>query len=183
MCILDLSRFLPGSMRGGGMWQGSCCTGASLALSVLPSGSPNGGKFSASGLHRPVATPWWRTHKSVLNMRAVLSTAIDCCRHLEMSQTAVCIDLLTFYEITKRKCHVHYENHYYCMLSWNLWLIEYSEESYSTCRDAVKELKVDLHGVKFLLLLNELKSSHHIWHIRVSGFPNHFYQDLFVWFF
>jgi len=40
------------------------------------------------------------------------------------------------------------------------WLIEYSEKSYSTCRDAVEELKVDLHGVKFLLLLNELKSSH-----------------------
>jgi len=57
MCILDLSRFLPGSMCVGGMCQGSCCTGASLALSVLPSGSPNGDNFSASGLHRPVATP------------------------------------------------------------------------------------------------------------------------------
>lgn len=39
-------------------------------------------------------------------------------------------------------------------------LKEYSEESYSTCRDAFKELKMDLHGVKFLLLLNKLKSSH-----------------------
>lgn len=38
-------------------------------------------------------------------------------------------------------------------------LKEYSVESYSTCRDAFKELEMDLHGVKFLLLLNELKTS------------------------
>lgn len=39
-------------------------------------------------------------------------------------------------------------------------VIECSEESYGTRRDAFKQLKVKLHGVKFLLLLNELKSSY-----------------------
>lgn len=37
----------------------------------------------------------------------------------------------------------------------------YSEESYGTCRDAFEQLKVKLHGLKFLLLLYELKSSHY----------------------
>ncbi len=36
---------------------------------------------------------------------------------------------------------------------------EHPEESYGMCRDAFKQLKVKLHGVEFLLLLNELKSS------------------------
>ncbi len=40
---------------------------------------------------------------------------------------------------------------------------EYPEESYGMCRDAFKQLKVKLHGVKFLLLLDELKSSHTAW--------------------
>lgn len=90
----------------------------SLSCHLAPPTGANLVPAASTGLKQ---LPDKETHKSVLNMRGALSTAIDCRRHLEMSTTALCIDLLMFYEITKRKCLVHNENHYFFMLSQNLW--------------------------------------------------------------